>query len=194
MALPYINHVALPVDDVDRVSAFYVDWFGARVIPSPRFPVPVAWLMLGKIQIHLVQHDAAADRQGQGPWSSAYHFAIAIDDLPGFVQLYDRAHHEGVVDTETFPHHTYELPRGEVQFWLRDPAGNVIEVDYADATALPPHISQQVRTWAGDHELSDWNRAASLFRPEQAGIALSGDLGGGYAEGDHSADSQAVSA
>ena len=54
--MPYINHVAVPVDDVDRAVDFYQDWFSAKVVPSPRFPVPVAWLLLGKVQVHLVQH------------------------------------------------------------------------------------------------------------------------------------------
>ena len=174
MPVPFINHVALPVDDVDRASAFYVDWFGARVIPSPKFPVPVAWLLLGKIQVHLVQHDPAGDMAGVP--STAYHFAVAIDDKAAFEELYDRAEREGALDTTTFPHHIFELPGGDVQLWIRDSSGNVIEVDYPDVADLDPRIAAQARRWTEDAELSDFNRQASLFRSDQAGIALTGRL------------------
>jgi Lactoylglutathione lyase and related lyases len=160
----YINHVALPVDDVDRASEFYVDWFGARVIPSPRFPVPVAWILLGKVQVHLVQHP--------GPASRAYHFAVAVEDAAQFEALYHRADRAGLLDRETFPHHIYELPNGDVQTWLRDPWGNVVEVDHPSIADLSPEVAAQARRWAEDDELTDWNRRASLFRPEQAGLAL----------------------
>ena len=159
----YINHVALPVDDVDRASRFYVDWFGATVIPSPRFPVPVAWLLLGKVQVHLVQHP--------GPASSAYHFAVAIEDKARFEALYWRAEREGLLDRETFPNHIYELPNGNVQMWMRDSAGNIIEVDHPDADDLSPEIVAVMKRWADDNEQSPWNRSSSLFMPEQAGLA-----------------------
>ncbi|MGB3484738.1 MAG: VOC family protein [Mycobacterium sp.] len=176
--MPYINHVALPVDDVEKSSAFYVDWFDARIIPSPKFPVPVAWLLVGKIQIHLVQHASTA--------STAYHFAITVDDRDAFERLYWRAEREGLIDTDTFPHHIFVLPGGEVQMWIRDVAGNVIEVDYPHIADLDPRIAGTTRRWAQDCELTEWNRQASLFRPEQAGIALTGALAS-HSVADHNA-------
>ncbi|RFS84795.1 VOC family protein [Actinomadura spongiicola] len=160
----YINHVALPVDEVDRASDFYVDWFGARVIPSPRFPVPVAWLLLGKVQVHLVRHP--------GPTSPAYHFAVAVEDTAAFEALYRRADREGRLDRETFPHHIYELPRGDVQMWMRDSDDNIIEVDHPSAAVLSAGIASVLKRWADDKEQGPWNRRASLFMPEQAGLAL----------------------
>ena len=166
--MSYINHVAVPVDDVDRASAFYVDWFGATVIPSPKFPVPVAWLMLGKIQVHLVQHPDQL--------SLAYHFAVAIENREAFEAFYWRAEREGILDTTTFPHHIFELPNGNVQTWIRDVSGNVVEVDYPDVHALDPAISGAASRWADDSELTEWNRRSSLFLPEQAGIAAESGL------------------
>jgi catechol 2,3-dioxygenase-like lactoylglutathione lyase family enzyme len=160
----YINHVALPVDDVDRASEFYVDWFGATVIPSPRFPVPVAWILLGKVQVHLVQHP--------GPASPAYHFAVAVEDTAAFEALYRRAEREGLLDRETFPHPIFELPGGDVQMWMRDSAGNIVEVDHPNAGELSPEIVAGMRRWADQNEQSAWNRSASLFMPEQSGLAL----------------------
>ena len=60
-------------------AAFYEDWFGATVVPSPAFPVPVAWLLLGKVQLHLVQH--------QDPPARAYHFGVAVEDRELFESL-----------------------------------------------------------------------------------------------------------
>jgi len=160
----YINHVALPVDDVDRASAFYVDWFGAIVIASPRFAVPVAWILLGKVQVHLVQHP--------GPASPAYHFAVAVEDTAAFEALYRRAEREGLLDRETFPHPIFELPGGNVQMWMRDSVGNVVEVDHPNAAELSPDIVAGMRRWADENEQSAWNRSASLFMPEQSGLAL----------------------
>ena len=182
MPVPYINHVALPVDDVDRASAFYVDWFDARVIPSPKFPVPVQWLLLGKIQIHLVEHAPQETDEDARVGSTAYHFAVAIDDRDRFEFLYDRAQREGAFDTETFPNHIYQLPGGDVQLWIRDTSGNVIEVDYPNGEDLAPRIAHTAQRWVADDELTGWNRQASLFRPEQAGIATVGRLSGGYVD------------
>ena len=160
----YINHVALPVDDVDRAAAFYVDWFGATVVPSPRFPVPVAWILLGKVQVHLVQHP--------GPSSSAYHFAVTVERREQFEFIYRRAEQEGLLERETFPNHIYELPNGNVQMWIRDASDNLLEVDYADVRDLAPDIVAVTKRWADEHEQSEWNRSASLFMPQQTGLQL----------------------
>ena len=160
--MPYVNHVAIPVDDIDRAVDFYKDWFGARVVPSPKFPVPVAWLLLGKVQVHLVQH--------AGPPNSAYHFSVAFEDREQFEALYRRADREGHLDRETFQHHIYELPGRAVQVYVRDASGNVIECAYPDINDLAPEISTVRRRWSDLNEQSDWNNSSSLFMPEQAGL------------------------
>lgn len=160
----YINHVALPVDNVDRAASFYVDWFGATVIPSPRFPVPVAWILLGKVQVHLVQHPDSS--------SAAYHFAVTVEEREQFEAIYRRAEDEDLLERETFPNPIYELPNGNVQMWLRDASNNLVEVDYADARDLAPDIVAAMKRWADEHEQSEWNRRATLFMPEQAGLRL----------------------
>lgn len=162
--MTYINHVALPVDDVDQAAAFYQDWFGAKVVPSPRFPVPVAWLLLGKVQLHLVQHAS--------PVSPAYHFSVGFESQPEFEALYRRAERDDRLDRETFQHHIYELPNGAVQMWIRDTAGNIVECDYPAVTDLATDIAAVARRWSDSNEQSDWNRSSSLFMPEQAGLAL----------------------
>jgi len=162
--VPYINHVAIPVDDVDQASAFYEDWFGARVVPSPRFSVPVAWVLLGKVQVHLVQHP--------GRPSTAYHFAVAVEERARFEALYWRAEREDAFDRVTFHHHIYEMPSGGVQMWIRDVSSNIVEINYQDIDDLDPRIVAARKRWADYHEQSEWNTSSSLFMPEQAGLAL----------------------
>jgi lactoylglutathione lyase len=162
--VPYINHVAIPVKDVDRAAAFYEDWFEARVVPSPRFSVPVAWVLLGKVQVHMVQHP-------DGP-AVAYHFAVAIEDRKKFEAMYWRAEREDAFERETFQHHIYEMPGGAVQMWIRDQSGNIVEVDYPDVNDLDTRIAAATKRWADFNEQSEWNNSSSIFMPEQAGLGL----------------------
>jgi extradiol dioxygenase family protein len=155
MNVPYVNHLAVPVDDVDRAAAFYEDWFDGTVVPSPRFPLPVAWVLVGAVQLHLVSRP--------GRVSDAYHFGIAIERRDQFEALYWRAEREGISDRKTFHHHLYEASGGAVQLYLRDPSGNVVECDYPDVNDLDPEITAGRRRWADDNEQSDWNKSASLF-------------------------------
>lgn len=138
--MPYINHLAIPVDDVDRATAFYTDWFDARLVPSPTFPVPVSWVVVDTLQLHLVE------RPGQT--SDAYHFAVAIESREQFEALYWRADRESVFEQETFGHHLYEAPGGVVQLYINDPSGNVVECNYRDVGDLAPDIVAAIRSWA----------------------------------------------
>lgn len=156
--MPYVNHLTLPVDDAERAAAFYADWFGAEVVPSPRFHIPVAWVLLGRVQLHLVHRPATT--------SAAYHFGIAIEDRERFEGLYRRAEREGILDTDTFGHHLFEAVGGAVQLYLNDPAGNLVECDYPAAGDLAPEIHAQLQQWGGGIEQSAWNERARLFVAE----------------------------
>lgn len=138
--MPDINHLAVPVDDVAQATAFYEDWFDAQVVPSPTFTVPVAWVLLGDLQLHLVTRPGFA--------SEGYHFSLAIEDRDQFEALYRRATEEGVSDSETFQHHLYQTTAGVVQLYLKDPSGNIVECDYARIDDLDPAIAALVRRWS----------------------------------------------
>jgi catechol 2,3-dioxygenase-like lactoylglutathione lyase family enzyme len=161
--VPYVNHLTLPVADAKKAAAFYEDWFEARVVPSPKFPVSVAWVLLGRTQVHLVCRGDATD---------AYHFGLAIETAERFEALYRRADREGFFDRTTFGHHIFEATGGAVQLYLNDPDGNLLECNFADVNGLASEILPEVRRWGGDIEQSEWNRSASLYMPEQEGLAL----------------------
>jgi catechol 2,3-dioxygenase-like lactoylglutathione lyase family enzyme len=153
--VPYVNHLAVPVDDIDRATAFYEDWFEARVVPSPKFTIPVSWVLLGKVQLHLVLRPDEATK--------AYHFGVAIESRERFEALYWRAAREDTFEREAFQHHLYEAPGGVVQLYLKDPAGNIVECDYGDVNDLDREIAATVRRWSDLNEQSAWNNRASVF-------------------------------
>ena len=57
------------------------------------------------------------------------HVSIHADDLEESVRFY-----VDVFGMEKIP--TYELPDGSVQMYIRDPAGNLVEIDWPDSTTL----------------------------------------------------------
>ncbi|WP_273845986.1 VOC family protein [Rubrobacter calidifluminis] len=111
--------------DLDASSRFYRELFGMEEIPSPNFPLPVRWLRLGDLQLHLFQTDDPPPR--------AYHFGIDVDD---FEKVYERSRELGVRVEEGYYSKVYELPDGAVQLYLRDPAGNLVEVNHPDSSSL----------------------------------------------------------
>ena len=48
-----INHVSIHAQDLERSATFYEQLFGMERIPTPTFAFPVAWLRLGRQQLHL---------------------------------------------------------------------------------------------------------------------------------------------
>ncbi len=170
--VPYVNHLAVPVNDVERASAFYEDWFDAKVVPSPKFTIPVAWVLLGAVQIHLVLR--------HGDSSPAYHFAVTVESREQFEALYRRADREGNFDRETFQHHICERLDGMVQMYVRDPSGNIVECNYPDLDDLDPEIVAAIKRWVDYNEHSEWNDTSSPLVSAQFGLeALPGDLSAG---------------
>ncbi len=51
--------------------------------------------------------------------------------------VYRRLKALGVLDHETFEQPIRELPNGGIQMYVRDPAGNIVELDYRDASTIP---------------------------------------------------------
>jgi hypothetical protein len=104
---------------------FYTELFGMERLPSPNFSGHVEWLRLGEQQVHLFASD--------GPAPRGHHFAVDVDD---FEAVYLKAKELGLLDDGTFGASVRELPRGAVQMYIRDPAGNLVEVDWPDVSSL----------------------------------------------------------
>lgn len=121
-----VNHVSVIAHDLDESVRFYVELLGLEPIATPNFGFPVQWLRAGDRQVHLFE------RPGDAP--SHAHLALEIDD---FMDVYRRAKALGALDAETFGNAMYELPDGAIQLYVRDPAGNLVELDYRDASTIP---------------------------------------------------------
>jgi YD repeat-containing protein len=81
-------------------------------------------LRLGEQQLHLMQRAGAAQ---------FHHFGLNVDD---FEAAYVRLKQLEIRDETTFLSGVIELPGGEAQMYLRDPAGNLVEINWPDATTL----------------------------------------------------------
>jgi catechol 2,3-dioxygenase-like lactoylglutathione lyase family enzyme len=119
------NHVSIHADDLEESVRFYVEVFGMEKIPTYNFAFPVQYLRLGDLQLHLFERDTEA--------AAYHHIGINVDD---FEAAYQRARDLGALERESFFEDIYELPDGSVQMYIRDPAGNLIELDWPDVTTL----------------------------------------------------------
>jgi catechol 2,3-dioxygenase-like lactoylglutathione lyase family enzyme len=129
-----INHVSIHAVDIEESIRFYTELFGMRRLPTPNFPDGhVVWLQLGEQQLHLF------DRTVDAP--ANHHFALDVDD---FAAVYRRAKERGLLDPDAFRAQIRRHPMGWVQMYLRDPAGNLIEIDWPDVATLPPELAAEI--------------------------------------------------
>ena len=92
----------------------------------PNFGFPVVWLRAGDCQIHLFER----------PGRPAAARPLRARDRRVHARL---PPHEGArrARPRTFGEAMYELPDGGVQMYVRDPAGNLVELDHRDASTIP---------------------------------------------------------
>jgi lactoylglutathione lyase len=120
------NHVSVNARDLDASARFYAELFAMERIPTPDFPgASVLWLRFGDQQLHLFLDE--------DPSPVHHHFALDVDDFEG---TYKRARELDVLDGDTFGADVRELVDGSVQMYLRDPAGNLVEVNWPDVQTL----------------------------------------------------------
>ena len=113
-----IHHVNLAVDDLASATVFYRDVIGLEPIPTPDLGFPAQFFSIGPGQeLHVNQlDDMHADRT---------HFCLRLDDFGGVVE---RAQASAAIDTAAWGMAT-RIGTGVVQVFVRDPAGNLIELN-----------------------------------------------------------------
>jgi catechol 2,3-dioxygenase-like lactoylglutathione lyase family enzyme len=147
-----VNHVSVSAPDLGASAGFYAELFGARPIPTPNFGMPVQWLGIGDTQLHLFQRAIDAP--------SHHHFAVTVED---FEAVYRRAGELGAYDREAFGHHFYELPGDTAQLYLRDPGGNLVEVDAPRLSGLPEDVRADMKRLADVNPQDEDNERARLY-------------------------------
>ena len=125
MASIGINHVAISAHNWEETIAFYERVFGMERIPTYNFGFPSQYLRCGDLQIHIFKLE--------NPIPPRQHFALDVDD---FHAVCDAAAQLRAFDENPILHPIIELPDGSVQMFLRDPAGNLVEVDWPDSSTL----------------------------------------------------------
>jgi len=133
-----LNHVSVHADDLERSVAFYSDLFGMAELPTPQFGYPVRWLRLGRLQLHLFQRSTGAPE--------FHHFAVDVDD---FEAAFLKARERGILDGGP-----RRFPDGTVQMYIRDPAGNRVEIDWPDSSTLDPAVFGELEQVPGDPRAS----------------------------------------
>jgi catechol 2,3-dioxygenase-like lactoylglutathione lyase family enzyme len=115
-----LNHVSVHAPNLEESARFYEEFFGMRRLPTPDFGYPVVWLQVGELQIHLFQRETPAPQY--------HHFALDVDD---YARAFTEAKRRGILEGRP-----RKFPDGAVQMYIRDPAGNRIELDWPDASTL----------------------------------------------------------
>jgi catechol 2,3-dioxygenase-like lactoylglutathione lyase family enzyme len=128
------NHVSVHARDLQESVRFYTEVLGMETIPTYNFAFPVQYLRLGDLQLHLFQRETDAP--------SFHHIGINVDD---FEEAYTRAKELGILERDSFFEDMYELPDGSVQMYLRDPAGNLVEIDWPDVTTLDRSLFPELK-------------------------------------------------
>jgi lactoylglutathione lyase len=147
-----INHVSVSADDLDESARFYEDLFGMERIPTPNFGDPVLWLRVGDMQLHLFKRGVDAPQH--------HHFALEVDDIG---EVYRKAEARGAFDSRTHGQHLRSLPSGQIQLYLRDPAGNLIEINWPSVETLPAELQEGLPSLSDEHPQSEENQRAHLY-------------------------------
>ena len=151
------NHVSISASDVEESARFFESVFGLRRLPAPRFSTPVIWFQIGEGQLHVFEREGAAPQY--------HHLGIEVDD---FETVYKRVEELGLFD-DTWGNSVVELPSGEVQMYLRDPGGNLIEIDHPDIATLDRTVVTRVTKLASVIEQGPEACSATLFHRFKVG-------------------------
>jgi lactoylglutathione lyase len=152
------THVSIHAYDFEESLRFYEEVFGMRRVPSPDFALPVEWLELGDQQLHLFHSEDPAPR--------IHHIGLDVDD---FEAVYRIATERGLFDGDAFGAAVRELSDGAVQMYLRDPAGNLVEVNWPDVTTLDRSVVTDITRIADERPQSEEALRATLY-PTRAAL------------------------
>src|SRR5262249_3071994 len=141
--------VSISAVDLEESARFYEELFGMERIPAPTFGFPVRWLRVGELQLHIFQ------RETDPP--PFHHIGLTIDD---FDAAYRKARE---LSDGTWSPRLVELPSGQVQLYIRDPGGNLVELNWPDVSTLDRSRYPELRRLADDVPQAPDSEGAVLY-------------------------------
>jgi catechol 2,3-dioxygenase-like lactoylglutathione lyase family enzyme len=124
-----INHVALVVKNLEEACEFYEKELGLEAIPAFLFDYPTAFFKFNETQqLHLTEWDDAYSFRG--------HICVTMDDIN---ETFWRMKALGIIDTSPWGK-VRVLPGGNIQMFVRDPSGNLLELSNPPSFKIDPKI------------------------------------------------------
>jgi lactoylglutathione lyase len=127
--LKKINHVTLIVNRLDEACRFYEAEFGLEPLPTFKFDYPAQFYRLtDDQQLHLTEW--------QDEYSFRGHVCFQVDD---FDTIFRRMKEQGRIDIRPWGR-VRRLPDRAMQMFVRDPAGNLLEISAPAGVPVDPAI------------------------------------------------------
>jgi lactoylglutathione lyase len=125
-----INHVTVIVDNLEKAGKFYEHELGLEPLAAFRFDYPVMFFKFNEEQqLHISEWEG--DKT-----SFRGHICVQVDD---FNSIFFRMKELGVVDIHPWGK-VRKLPDGAMQMFVRDPAGNLVEISSVPGSEVDPKI------------------------------------------------------
>lgn len=124
-----IHHVTLVVSDLEQACRFYEEEFGLEPLPAFQFDFPAQFYRLNEEQqLHLTEWEDVYSFRG--------HVCFVVDD---FNTLFYRMKEQGRIDIRPWGR-VRRLPDRSLQMFIRDPAGNLLEISAPPTVSIDPAI------------------------------------------------------
>lgn len=124
-----INHVTLIVDNLEKAGDFYQHELGLELLPSFKFDYPVLFFKFNdQQQLHISEWEDTPSFRG--------HICVQVDD---FNSIFFRMKELNAIDIKPWGK-VRQLPDGAMQMFVRDPAGNLVEISSLPGSEVDPEI------------------------------------------------------
>ncbi|RZM20749.1 MAG: glyoxalase [Pedobacter sp.] len=125
-----INHVTVIVDNLEKAGEFYQNELGLEPLAAFRFDYPVMFFKFNdEQQLHISEWEG-------DPTSFRGHICVEVDD---FNSIFFRMKELNVIDIHPWGK-VRKLPDGAMQMFVRDPAGNLVEISSIPGSEVNPLI------------------------------------------------------
>lgn len=129
----FINHITLIVDNLEKAAAFYEKELGLEPLPAYKFDYPAAFFKINETQqLHVTEWEDTPSFRG--------HVCLRVDDFAGAFRRFKTL---GIIDVRPWGK-VRKLPDGTFQMFIRDPAGNLVEISAPPGAPVDESIMSDV--------------------------------------------------